>query len=71
MAIVNAGMLGVYEEIPADLLERIEDVILNRRPDATERLVTFAEQLKASQAAPRGSSSRRISHGAARRSRRG
>jgi len=49
MAIVNAGMLGVYEEIPADLRERIEDVLLNRRPDATERLVTFAEQLKASQ----------------------
>ena len=49
MAIVNAGMLGVYEEIPKDLLERVEDVILNRRPDATERLVTFADQLKASQ----------------------
>ena len=47
MAIVNAGMLGVYEEIPADLLERVEDVLLNRRPDATERLVSFAEQLKA------------------------
>jgi 5-methyltetrahydrofolate--homocysteine methyltransferase len=49
MAIVNAGMLGVYEEIPKDLLERVEDVILNRRPDATERLVTFADQLKAAQ----------------------
>jgi 5-methyltetrahydrofolate--homocysteine methyltransferase len=49
MAIVNAGMLGVYQEIPADLLERIEDVLLNRRPDATERLVAFAEQLKATQ----------------------
>jgi 5-methyltetrahydrofolate--homocysteine methyltransferase len=49
MAIVNAGMLGVYEEIPADLRESIEDVLLNRRPDATERLVTFAEQLKAAQ----------------------
>jgi 5-methyltetrahydrofolate--homocysteine methyltransferase len=48
MAIVNAGMLGVYEEIPKDLLERVEDVILNRRPDATERLVSFADQLKAS-----------------------
>jgi 5-methyltetrahydrofolate--homocysteine methyltransferase len=43
MAIVNAGMLGVYEEIDRDLLERVEDVLLNRRPDATERLVTFAE----------------------------
>jgi 5-methyltetrahydrofolate--homocysteine methyltransferase len=49
MAIVNAGMLGVYDEIPKDLLERVEDVILNRRPDATERLVTFADGLKASQ----------------------
>jgi 5-methyltetrahydrofolate--homocysteine methyltransferase len=49
MAIVNAGMLGVYEEIPKDLLTRVEDVILNRRPDSTERLVAFAEQLKASQ----------------------
>jgi 5-methyltetrahydrofolate--homocysteine methyltransferase len=49
MAIVNAGMLGVYEEIPKDLLERVEDVILNRRPDATERLVTFADELKAQQ----------------------
>jgi 5-methyltetrahydrofolate--homocysteine methyltransferase len=42
MAIVNAGQLGIYEEIPKDLLERIEDVLLNRRPDATERLVDFA-----------------------------
>ncbi len=47
MGIVNAGQLGVYEEIPADLLERIEDVYFNRRPDATERLVALAEELKA------------------------
>ncbi|WP_205504201.1 methionine synthase [Rufibacter psychrotolerans] len=46
MGIVNAGMLEVYEEIPKDLLERVEDVILNRRPDATERLVEFAETVK-------------------------
>ncbi|MFN7952336.1 MAG: methionine synthase [bacterium] len=46
MGIVNAGMLAVYEEIPKDLLERVEDVLLNRRPDATERLVTFAETVK-------------------------
>ncbi|MDX2079272.1 MAG: methionine synthase [Terrimicrobiaceae bacterium] len=46
MGIVNAGQLAVYEEIPKDLLERVEDVLLNRRPDATERLVTFAEELK-------------------------
>ena len=42
MGIVNAGQLAVYEEIPADLLEHVEDVIFNRRPDATERLVEFA-----------------------------
>jgi 5-methyltetrahydrofolate--homocysteine methyltransferase len=46
MGIVNAGQLVVYEDIPADLLERIEDVLFNRRPDATERLVAFAEQVK-------------------------
>jgi 5-methyltetrahydrofolate--homocysteine methyltransferase len=51
MGIVNAGMLEVYEEIPKDLLERVEDVLLNRRPDATERLVTFGEQLKRSNTA--------------------
>jgi 5-methyltetrahydrofolate--homocysteine methyltransferase len=47
MGIVNAGQLAVYEEIPKDLLERVEDVLLNRRPDATERLVDFAETVKA------------------------
>ena len=46
MGIVNAGMLEVYEEISPDLLERVEDVLLNRRPDATERLVDFAETVK-------------------------
>ena len=46
MGIVNAGMLEVYEEISPDLLERVEDVLLNRRPDATERLVGFAETVK-------------------------
>src|SRR5215813_3398495 len=46
MGIVNAGQLAVYEEIPKDLLELVEDVILNRRPDATERLVSFAETVK-------------------------
>ncbi len=46
MAIVNAGQLGVYEEISKDLLELVEDVLLNRRPDATERLVDFAETVK-------------------------
>ncbi|HEX7403916.1 MAG TPA: methionine synthase, partial [Usitatibacter sp.] len=46
MGIVNAGQLGVYADIPAELLERVEDVILNRRPDATERLVEFAESFK-------------------------
>ncbi|HMF51142.1 MAG TPA: methionine synthase, partial [Candidatus Saccharimonadales bacterium] len=46
MGIVNPGMLAVYEQIPRDLLELVEDVLLNRRPDATERLVTFAETVK-------------------------
>jgi 5-methyltetrahydrofolate--homocysteine methyltransferase len=46
MGIVNAGQLGVYAEIPKDLLERAEDVIFNRRPDATERLVQFAESFE-------------------------
>ena len=46
MGIVNAGQLGVYDEIPPELLERVEDVIFNRRPDATERLVEFAETVK-------------------------
>ncbi|MDI1311967.1 vitamin B12 dependent-methionine synthase activation domain-containing protein [Prosthecobacter sp.] len=46
MGIVNAGMLEVYEEIPKEMLEKVEDVILNRRPDATEILVDFAEQFK-------------------------
>jgi 5-methyltetrahydrofolate--homocysteine methyltransferase len=46
MGIVNAGQLAVYEDIPADLLEHVEDIIFNRRPDATERMVQFAEQVK-------------------------
>ncbi|AFD08220.1 methionine synthase [Solitalea canadensis] len=47
MGIVNAGMLEVYEEIPKDLLVLVEDVLLNRKPDATEHLVAFAETVKA------------------------
>ncbi|MBI1289410.1 MAG: DUF559 domain-containing protein [Flavobacteriales bacterium] len=43
MGIVNPTMLEVYDEIPKDLLEHVEDVLLNRRPDATERLLSFAE----------------------------
>ena len=46
MGIVNAGMLEVYQEIPPELLIRVEDVLLNRRDDATERLVEFAETIK-------------------------
>ncbi len=46
MGIVNAGQLAVYEEIPKDLLEHVEDVLLNRRADAAERLVNFAETLE-------------------------
>jgi 5-methyltetrahydrofolate--homocysteine methyltransferase len=46
MGIVNAGMLEVYEEIVPELKELVEDVLLNRRPDATERLVDYGEKLK-------------------------
>ena len=46
MGIVNAGMLQIYEEIPKELLEYVEDIVLNRRPDATERMITYAEKIK-------------------------
>jgi 5-methyltetrahydrofolate--homocysteine methyltransferase len=46
MGIVNAGQLVVYEDIPKDLLEHVEDIIFNRRPDATERMVQYAERVK-------------------------
>ncbi len=46
MGIVNPEMLTIYDEIPKDLLEHVEDVILNRRDDATERLLDFAENVK-------------------------
>jgi 5-methyltetrahydrofolate--homocysteine methyltransferase len=46
LGIVNAGMIEVYDEIPKELLDRVEDVLLNRREDATERLVSFAETVK-------------------------
>ena len=46
MAIVNAGQLGIYDEIPKDLLVYVEDVLLNRRDDATDRMVDFAETVK-------------------------
>src|SRR5207244_4165385 len=46
MGIVNPGQLQVYDEIPKDLLERVEDVVLNRRPDATDRLTAFADTVK-------------------------
>jgi 5-methyltetrahydrofolate--homocysteine methyltransferase len=52
MAIVNAGQLAVYEEIEPELKARVEDVLLNRRDDATERLVDFAESVKASEKTP-------------------
>jgi 5-methyltetrahydrofolate--homocysteine methyltransferase len=52
MAIVNAGQLAVYEEIEPDLRERVEDVLLNRRDDATERMIEFAERVKAKGKAP-------------------
>ena len=54
MGIVNAGQLEVYDEIPKDLLERVEDVLLNRRPDAADRLTEFAESVKSSGKKDRG-----------------
>jgi 5-methyltetrahydrofolate--homocysteine methyltransferase len=69
MGIVNAGQLAVYEEIPADLRELVEDVLLNRRPDATERLIAFAESVKAADKGPvqedawrQGTVEERLSH---------
>ncbi len=47
MGIVNPGMLQIYDEIPKDLLEYVEDVILNRRADATERILAFSEHIEA------------------------
>ena len=52
MGIVNAGQLAIYEEIPAELRERVEDVLLNRRPDATERLLDFAQTVEQARRAP-------------------
>jgi 5-methyltetrahydrofolate--homocysteine methyltransferase len=46
MGIVNAGQLAVYEDIPRELLERVEDILFDRRPDATERMVELAERVK-------------------------
>lgn len=46
MGIVNAGMIEIYQEIPKDLLEHVEDLLLNRRPDATDRLIDLAEKFK-------------------------
>ena len=46
MGIVNAGMLQIYEDIPADMLQHVEDIVLNRRQDATERMIEFAEKVK-------------------------
>ena len=56
MGIVNAGMLGVYEEIEPELREAVEDVVLARRDDATERLITLAERVKAEGAGEGGTS---------------
>jgi len=51
MGIVNPGQLAVYSEIPAELLERVEDVVMNRRPDATERLLEIAAKYSGTGAA--------------------
>lgn len=71
MAIVNAGMLEIYDNIPKDLLQKVEDVILNRSPDATEKLVEFAEKVKGTgkerektdEAWRKGTVQERITHG--------
>ncbi|HEY7674306.1 MAG TPA: methionine synthase [Burkholderiales bacterium] len=69
MGIVNAGQLGVYEEIPQELRERVEDVVLNRRPDAGERLVEFATTVRSADRAQadelawrRGTVEERLAH---------
>jgi 5-methyltetrahydrofolate--homocysteine methyltransferase len=69
MGIVNAGQLGVYDQLDPELRERAEDAVLNRRPDATERLVQFAETYKAQGRRPEedlawrgGSVEERLSH---------
>ena len=51
MGIVNAGQLAIYEEIPPELLELVEDVLLNRRPEATERLLVYADRVKGQEGA--------------------
>ena len=63
MAIVNAGMLGVYDEIDPALRELVDDVLLNRRPDSTEWLVTFADELKAKEAAAKAAGSSPLASG--------
>ena len=60
MGIVNAGQLGIYEEIPKDLLEHVEDLLFDRRPDATERMVTLAETVKGQRARKRNSTCRGV-----------
>ena len=62
MGIVNAGQLVVYEDIPKDLLERVEDIIFNRRPDATERLVEFAAPCAAREKRPEQDAGVEIRH---------
>ena len=63
MGIVNAGMVGVYDDLDPELRERVEDVVLNRRADASERLVEIAERAKSR----RRDEAKRASNGAARR----
>ncbi len=53
MGIVNAGSLAIYDDLPAELRERVEDVVLNRRPDATERLLDIADQYKGDGSGPK------------------
>ena len=58
MGIVNAGQLAIYEEIPTELRERVEDVLLDRRPDATERLLEIVDRYREDASAPTGKSAK-------------
>ena len=68
MGIVNAGQLAIYDDIPPELLERVEDVVLNRRPDATDRLLAIADTVEGQRGEPGGRSglAQRAGGGAAR-----
>ena len=69
MGIVNAGALPVYDDIPTDLRERAEDLVLNRRPDATERMLEIADEVRGGERAASGAGGPRPGVARRRRSR--